>query len=293
MAAIPRAYNERRQRIQVRLLIWPATIWLLIFFALPLLIVVLFSFMSPSAAYQATTPFTLDNYSRLFEDTYTSILMRSIWTAVISTAICVIVGYPFAFFIATRPKRSRNFFLLLVIIPFWTNFLVRTYAIMFIVNDSGLVNTILLDYLHLFGEPIQMMYTPFAVFLGLVYGYLPFMVLPIYTSIEKFNFRLVEAAHDLGANDFRAFVRVMLPVTLPGVLAGGILVFIPALGAYLTPELLGGAKHLMIGEQITDFVLNSPTGKPFGSALSIGMMAIVVVALLIYYRFGDRNASIV
>src|SRR5579859_4549287 len=263
------AYNQRRQRIQVRLLIWPATIWLVLFFALPLLIVVLFSFMSPSSLYFAATPFTLDNYSRVLEETYTSILMRSIWTAVISTAICVIVGYPFAFFIATRPKRSRNFFLLLVIIPFWTNFLVRTYAIMFIVNDSGLVNTILLDYLHLFGEPIQMMYTPFAVFLGLVYGYLPFMVLPIYTSIEKFNFRLVEAANDLGANDWHAFRRVMFPVTLPGVLAGCVLVFIPALGSYLTPDLLGGAKFLMIGNQITGFVLSSPTGKPFGAALSI------------------------
>jgi spermidine/putrescine transport system permease protein len=293
MATTPLAYNERRQRIQVRLLVWPATIWLVLFFVLPLLIVVLFSFLSPSSFYQATTPFTLDNYSRLFEDTYTTILVRSVLTAVISTAICIIIGYPFAFFIATRPKRSRNFFLLLVIVPFWTNFLVRTYAIMFIINDTGLVNTLLINYLHVITDPIHMLYTPFAVYFGLVYGYLPFMVLPIYTSIEKFNFRLVEAAHDLGANDFRAFVRVMLPVTLPGVLAGGILVFIPALGAYLTPELLGGVKHLMIGEQITDYVLNSPTGKPFGSALSIGMMAIVVVALLIYYRFGDRNASIV
>src|SRR5579864_9846234 len=142
------AYNQRRQRIQVRLLIWPATIWLTLFFVLPLLIVVLFSFMSPSSLYQATTPFTLDNYSRLFEDTYTAILVRSLFTALISTAICVIVGYPFAFFIATRPKTARNLFLLLVIVPFWTNFLVRTYAIMFIVNDTGLINTILIDYLH-------------------------------------------------------------------------------------------------------------------------------------------------
>lgn len=293
MATTSLAYNQRRQRIQVRLLIWPAAIWLFLFFALPLLIVVLFSFMSPSSLYFAATPFTLDNYSRVLEETYTSILIRSVMTAVISTAICVVVGYPFAFFIATRPKRIRNFFLLLVIIPFWTNFLVRTYAIMFIINDTGLVNTILVDYLHLITDPIHMMYTPFAVFLGLVYGYLPFMVLPIYTSIEKFNFRLVEAAHDLGANDFWAFVRVMLPVTLSGVLAGCILVFIPALGAFLTPDLLGGAKFLMIGNQITTFVHDSPTGKPFGSALSIGMMAIVVIALLIYYRYGDRKASIV
>ena len=286
-----RPYNERRQRIQVRILVWPATIWLILFFIVPLLIVVFFSFLTPSSSYQAVLPFTLDNYSRVFEETYTSVFIRSVETAVISTVICVVVGYPFAFFIATRPKRVRNFFLLLVIIPFWTNFLVRTYAIAFILNDSGLVNTVLTTYLHLIADPIQLMFTPFAVFIGLVYGYLPFMVLPIYTAIEKFNFRLVEAAHDLGANDFRAFMRVMLPVTLPGVLAGCILVFIPALGAYLTPDLLGGAKFLMIGNQIKSSVIDTPTGKPFGAALSIGMMAIVVVALLVYYRFADRNSG--
>jgi spermidine/putrescine transport system permease protein len=284
----PLSYNERRQRMQVRILVWPATIWLIVFFVVPLLIVVLFSFLTPSATYQAAAPLTLDNYSRLIEDTYTSVLFRSVMTAVISTIICVVVGYPFAFFIATRPKRTRNLFLLLVIIPFWTNFLVRTYAIAFILNDSGLVNTILVNYLHIIADPMHLIYTPFAVFIGLVYGYLPFMVLPIYTAIEKFNFRLVEAAHDLGANDFRAFMRVMLPVTLPGVLAGCILVFIPALGAYLTPDLLGGAKFLMIGNQIKTLV-DSPTGKPFASALSLGMMVIVVIALLVYYRFADRG----
>jgi spermidine/putrescine transport system permease protein len=162
----------------------------------------------------------------------------------------------------------------------------------FLLGDSGLINTILVDYLHLLSDPIHMMYTPFSVYVGLVYGYLPFMVLPIYTAIERFNFRLVEAAHDLGANDLRAFLRVMLPVTFPGVLAGCILVFIPALGAYITPDLLGGAKFLMVGNQIAGSVLGTSTDKPFGSALSIGMMSIVIVALLIYYRFGDRNAGI-
>lgn len=287
-----RPYNERRQRVQVRLLVWPATIWLVLFFVVPLLIVVLYSFLTPSSSYQAVLPLTFDNYSRLLEDTYTSVLFRSVATAVISTLICVLVGYPFAFFIATRSPRVRNLFLLLVIIPFWTNFLVRTYAIAFIMNDNGLVNTILINYLHLIADPIHLIYTPFAVFIGLVYGYLPFMVLPIYTAIEKFNFRLVEAAHDLGANDFGAFMRVMLPVTLPGVLAGCILVFIPALGAYLTPDLLGGAKFLMVGNQITTLVYSS-TGKPFGAALSIGMMAIVVIALLLYYRFADHSSGVI
>ncbi len=295
MAATPTpiAYNIRRQRLQVRLLVWPAAIWLILFFILPLIIVFLYSFLTSSALYQAAAPFTLENYQRLFGPTYTTIMLRSVGTAIVATLLCVIVGYPMAFFIATRPKATRNLFLLLVIVPFWTNFLVRTYSIAFLLGDTGLINTILVDYLHILSEPIHMMYTSFSVYVGLIYGYLPFMVLPIYTAIERFNFRLVEAAHDLGANDLRAFVRVMLPVTFPGVLAGCILVFIPALGAYITPDLLGGAKFLMVGNQIAGAVLGTSTDKPFGSALSIGMMVIVVVALLVYYRFGDRGAGIV
>ncbi len=273
----------------MRLLIAPAALWMVLFFAVPLVIVLAYSVLTPSSIYQVTTPLTLGNYLRLAEPTYTSVLVRSILTAVVTTVICLLIGYPLAFFIATRSKSARNVFLLLVIIPFWTNFLVRTYAIAFLINDTGLINTLLTDYLHLIDEPIHMMNTPFAVYLGLVYGYLPFMVLPIYTAIEKFNFRLVEAAYDLGANDWRAFWRVILPVTLPGVLAGAMLVFIPAFGAYVTPDLLGGAKFLMVGNQIKQFV-DSPTGKPFGSALSIAMMLVVVVALLIFYRFGDRES---
>lgn len=290
MAATPLPYNERRQRIQVRLLVWPAAIWLIVFFIVPLLVVVLYSFLTPSSIYQAVGPFTLNNYARLSDETYTSILFRSIIIAVVTTIICVLLGYPISFFIATRSKRWRNIFLLLVVVPFWTNFLVRTYAIEFVISDNGLINTILLNYLHLLDAPLRIMFTPLAVFIGLVYGYLPFMILPIYTSIEKFNFRLVEAAHDLGANDARAFWRVMLPVTLPGVVAGCILVFIPALGAYITPDLLGGAKALMVGNQIKDFVF-STTGKPFGSALSLAMMLIVVLALLIYYRVAGRETT--
>jgi spermidine/putrescine transport system permease protein len=280
---------EQRRNIMLRLLVTPAALWMVLFFAVPLIIVVGYSVLTPSSIYQVTPPLTPDHYLRLAEPTYTSVLVRSILTAVVTTVICLLVGYPLAFFIATRAKSVRNFFLLLVIIPFWTNFLVRTYAISFLINDTGLVNTLLTDYLHLINEPIHMMNTPFAVYLGLVYGYLPFMVLPIYTAIEKFNFRLVEAAYDLGANDWRAFWRVIVPVTLPGVLAGAMLVFIPAFGSYVTPDLLGGARFLMVGNQIKQFV-DSPTGKPFGSALSIAMMLVVVVALLIFYRFGDRES---
>ena len=288
--ARPIGYAERRQRLQIPLLIGPAALWLGVFFILPLIVVVVYSFLSPSSLYQAALPFNTLNYTRLTQETYTGVLLRSVEIALLTTVVCAVVGYPMAYFIATRPKHVRNVFLLLVIIPFWTNFLIRTYAIEFIISDNGLLNSLLHDTLHLIDQPLHLMFTPFAVFLGLAYGYLPFMVLPIYTSIEKFNFRLVEAANDLGANDIRAFLRVMLPGTLPGVLAGCVLVFIPALGAFVTPDLLGGSKFLMIGNQITDFVLNSPTGKPFGSALSIGMMGIVIIALFVYYRYADRTA---
>lgn len=288
--ATPVSYNARRQRIQIRLLVMPAALWLIIFFVVPLLVVVLYSFLTRDRFLQAVLPFTLTNYATVFDASspYLPILWRSLQIALLTTAICLLVGYPLSFFIATAPKRWQNVFLLLVVVPFWTNFLVRTYAISFVITDEGLINSILVNYLKLIDQPIRMMYTPFAVFLGLVYGYLPFMVLPIYTAIEKFNFRLVEAAHDLGANDVRAFLRVMLPVTLPGVMAGSVLVFIPALGAFVTPDLMGGRQGLMIGNQIKDQVF-STVGKPLGSALSIVMMSIVVIALLVYYRFGDRQ----
>jgi spermidine/putrescine transport system permease protein len=285
------SFTERRRRGQTRVLVLPAALWMILFFILPLIVVVVYSFMTPSRLYQAVPPFTLANYQQMFDDTYISVLVRSVVTAINTTGLCAIIGYPMAYFIATREKRWRNFYLMLVIVPFWTNFLVRTYAIVFTINDGGLINSILGDYWRLITEPLPLLYTPFAVYFGLVYGYLPFMILPMYTSIEKFNFRLMEAAADLGANDLRAFWRVMLPSTLPGVWAGCILVFIPALGAFVTPDLLGGAKFLMIGNQIKTFI-DSPTGKPDGAALSVIMMAVVTVALLFYYRFADRSRAV-
>lgn len=281
-------YSERRNRVMSRILVLPGTIWLLLFFVLPLLVVVGYSFLTPSSRFQVALPITVDNYVKVADDTYTSILIRSVGTALTTTIICALIGYPMAYFIATRPKQWRNFFLMLVVIPFWTNFVVRTYAIAFMMNENGLINSLVVDYLKLTDTPLQLMFTPIAVYTGLVYGYLPFMILPMYTSIEKFNFRLMEAAADLGANDLRAFLRVMIPATMPGIAAGCVLVFIPALGAYVTSDMLGGAKFLMIGNQVKALV-DSATGKPLGSALSITMMGVVIAALLVYYRFTDRD----
>jgi spermidine/putrescine transport system permease protein len=287
-AAGGQSYQARREQALGRFLVWPAAVWMLFFFALPLLVVVAYSFMTPDRLVQAKLPFTLDNYERIARATYLSVLWRSVYVALISTVVCALIGYPLAFFIATRPKAVRNIFLLLIVIPFWTNFLVRTYAWLFIMGANGPINALVVEYLRLTATPLEMINTPGAVLVGLIYGELPFMVLPIYSSVEKFNFRLAEAAHDLGANDWQVFWRVVLPQTLPGLIAGCILVFIPSIGAFVTPDLLGGAGALMIGSQINDAV-RSTTQKPFGAALSLVLMAIVAVALVIYFQRADRD----
>jgi spermidine/putrescine transport system permease protein len=289
MASTRINFTERRRHGQTRVLVLPAAVWMVVFFVLPLLVVLAYSFLTPSRLYQAVAPVTFTNYTKILDETFISVMLRSIGTAINTTLLCAIIGYPMAYFVATREKRWRNLFLMLVIVPFWTNFVVRTYAIVFTINEGGLLNSLFVDYLRIISTPLDLLYTPFAVYFGLIYGYLPFMILPMYTSIEKFNFRLMEAAADLGANDLRAFWRVMLPATLPGIWAGCILVFIPALGSYITPDLLGGAKFQMMGNQIKTF-MDSPTGKPSGAALSVVMMAVVVVALIFYYRFADRDA---
>lgn len=284
------SYEERRNRALGRLLIWPAAFWLVIFFALPLLVVLVFSFLTPDQYSQVKLPFTLDSYFKVADPIYTNVIVRSIIYAVETTVICLLIGYPLAFFVATRSRNVRNFFLLLVVIPFWTNFLVRTYAWLFLLSNNGLINSLLVDTFNILAQPIKMINTPFAVVIGLIYGNLPFMILPIYAAVEKFNFRLVEAVHDLGGNDWQAFWRVVLPITMPGVVAGSILVFIPSLGAYVVPDLLGGTQGLMIGLQITDAV-RSLTRKPFGAALSIVLMVVVSVALLVYFRFAERSQA--
>lgn len=269
------------------LLALPAVFWLVVFFLLPVLIVFVVSFMSRGRGGVGELPFTLANYQRV-ADVFGPIIGDSMWIAFVTTVICLLVGYPLAFFISTRTDpRMRALALFMIILPFWTNFLVRTYALQTILGREGIVNTLLLN-LRLLSEPAQLLNTPEAVILGLVYGYLPFMVLPIYASVERFDFRFVEAAHDLGANDVRAFLRVVLPLTLPGVIAGFILVFIPTIGAFVTPDLLGGTRGIMIGNLIQQQFRGSGN-QPLGSALSVVLMAMVMIALLVYIRFGDKE----
>ncbi|MCU0513708.1 MAG: ABC transporter permease [Anaerolineae bacterium] len=269
------------------LLAVPALLWLAIFFVMPSLMVVVVSLMTRGAGGNPELPLTLAHYERTFS-AFDSVLLRSIWIAFLTTIICLLAGYPLALFIRTRQSVAlRRFALFMIILPFWTNFLVRTYAWRMVLGREGIINGGLISA-GIITEPIQLLNTEFAVLLGLVYGFLPFMVLPIYASIERFDFRYVEAAFDLGANKWHTFWRVMLPMTLPGVLAGCVLVFIPAIGSFVTPDLLGGTQGLMIGNLIhRQFVGNG--NLPLGAALSVVMMALVLVPLLIYVRAGGER----
>lgn len=269
------------------LLALPALLWLGMFFLLPLCIVVVISFLTRGGGGSAVLPFTLANYTRVF-DTFWIVLQRSIIVALVTTVICLITGYPLAYFISRRTSNfGKQFALFLVILPFWTNFLIRTYAWRVILGREGVINGFLMNA-GIITEPLTLLNTEFAVILGLVYGFLPFMVLPIYASLSRFDYRLIEAANDLGANDISAFWRVMLPMTLPGVVAGCILVFIPAIGTFVTSDLLGGTKGLMIGNLIQSQY--SGTGNmPLGAALSVVMMLVVVFALVFYARYGEER----
>ncbi|MGH9054057.1 MAG: ABC transporter permease [Acidimicrobiia bacterium] len=264
----------------------PAWSYLVVFFALPLLLVVVFSFASRGPFGRTIlTDWSLRSYGRLLDPLVFQIFWRSGWLAALATIICLLIGYPFAYYIATRTPRVRNVLLVLVMVPFWTNFLVRTYAWRVILGSGGPWSQ-LTEAVGL-GET-RVLFSNTAIMIGLVYGFLPFMVLPLYAAIERLDWDLVEAARDLYASGLQAFRRVTLPLSRPGIIAGSILVFVPSVGAYVTPELLGGANTTMLGSYVARQFL-SARDWPFGSALSLLMMAVMLAALLAYFRAGAKN----
>lgn len=269
-------------------LILPPAVTLFLFFLIPLALVLAVSFLSRGTYGGIEWIPTLGNYTSIADPLYLRIFWRSLWMAVLTTLICLALGFPLAYAIARAPRRWQGALLLLVIIPFWTNFLVRTYAWMFILRTEGLLNTTLAG-LGLIHEPLNILFTDTAVLIGLVYGYLPFMVLPLYAALERMDPSLIEAAWDLYAKPFQVFTRVVLPLVKPGVVAGCVLVFIPSLGAYVTPDLLGGARTLMIGNLIQHQYLGV-RDWPFGSALSFVLMAGVLAAVLYYLRTGGARS---
>jgi spermidine/putrescine transport system permease protein len=247
----------------------------------PLSIVLAYSLLTRSPYGSIGKPWTLDNYSRLADPLYLAIFLRSVWIAAAATILCLLLGFPLALFI-TRAGKRKHLYLTLVILPFWTSFLIRTYSWMFLLRDTGLINSILLRF-GLIHQPLPLLYNYGAVLLGLVYAYLPFAVLPIYATLERLDPSLLEASADLGARPWQTLLRVTLPLAAPGFLAASVLIFIPCLGAYLTPDLLGGGKTVLIGNLINN-QFTTARDWPFGSAAALALMAIVLVLLLLGLR---------
>jgi spermidine/putrescine transport system permease protein len=264
----------------------PAGLWIAVFVAAPLAVVAAYSLLTRGTYGGLSEPWTLENYLRLADPLYLKILARSFWIAGVTTLLCLILGFPLALFLAHSGER-KHLYLALVILPFWTSYLVRTYAWMFLLRDTGLVNTLLIEAGWL-ERPLALLYNDGAVILGLVHGHLPYMVLPLFATLERLDRSLVEAAGDLGAPPLETFLRVVVPLARPGIAAGSLLVFIPCLGAFLTPDLLGGGKTVMIGNLIQN-QFTTARDWPFGAAASLALMVLVMLMLGLFLRRGGER----
>ena len=281
-------------------LLLPTWLTIGIFLVIPVGLMAIYSFLTKEFRGGVIWDFTLAAYDQFFVDrglfgdeppriewTYIGIFWRSIWQAGVATLICLIVGFPTAWFIATRPERTRPIWLFLITIPYWVNLLIRTVSLKFLIRDNGPLNEGLMA-LGLIDGPLPLVNTNLAVQLGLFYSYLPFMVLPIYAAVERYNFALTEAAHDLYASRWVTLREIVIPVVKPGIVAGCILVFVPSLGAFLAPDLLGGAKTFMIGSLIDEQFKGSQGNWPFGAAAAMILMTLVMLVLLAYARAAAR-----
>ena len=290
-------FFREKKGFQLFGLLGPGALWILLFFNLPILIVLFISFVERGRAGGIKLPpvYTLDNYIQLFNSCtsqfagpecdpflYLGIFGHSVRIGLVVTFWCILVGYPLSYFISRQKQVWRDALMILVIIPFWTNFLVRTYALKQVLATEGLLNSFLMNT-GLIGQPLDLLFNEFAVIVGLVYGYLPFAVLPMYASIEKFDHTLMEAAADLGASPVRAFLKVMLPLTLPGVIAALVLVFVPVVGAFITPDIMGGGKIEMIGTLINR-QFGVSRNWPFGASMSLMLMLLVLIGVIAYFR---------
>lgn len=258
------------------------SLWFLIFVFVPNILVFAVSFLERHENNFVTFSFTLENYQRIFTSVYFTVFAESFRLAFISMLICLLVGYPFAYRLARLKGRVKHMLFMLIIIPFWTSSLIRTYAIMIVLKTNGLLNKTLLAT-GIISEPLELLYTGTAVTIGMVYSLLPFMILPLYASIEKLDKVYIEAAGDLGANKIQTFIKVIIPLTMPGIIAGCILVFLPSFCLFYIPDLMGGAKELLIGNLIKNQFL-SARDWPFGSAVSVVLSGIMAVLLLVYYK---------
>ena len=290
-------FFRNKRGFQLFGLLGPGALWILLFFNLPILIVLFISFVERGRAGSIRIPpvYTLENYSQLFNACssefagpecdpllYLEIFGHSVRIGLVVTLWCILLGYPLSYFISKQRQFWRDALMILVIIPFWTNFLVRTYALKQVLATEGLLNSFMMN-IGLINQPLDLLFNEFAVVVGLVYGYLPFAILPMYASIEKFDHTLMEAAADLGASPVRSFLRVMLPLTMPGVVAALVLVFVPVVGAFITPDIMGGGKIEMIGTLINR-QFGVSRNWPFGSAMSLMLMLLVLIGVIAYFR---------
>ncbi|GAA4228625.1 spermidine/putrescine transport system permease protein [Sagittula marina] len=290
--------SDLLERLRHYIGVLPATFMIVVFMLAPLTIIFVYSFLTPGDYGGVKFEFSTEAYTQLlfqknlfdeveFDTSYLTIAFRSIWVATVAVLGSLALGFPAAYYIAQQPESRRNTLLLLITIPFWTNLLIRTYCWILVLRDTGLINNLLIG-LGLTDEPITMLYTEGAIALGLVYTYVPFMVLPIYAALERLDKRLIEASRDLYANRWTTLRHVTLPLASPGIVAGAILVFIPALGAFIAPDLLGGGKKLMLGS-LVQLQFSAARDWPFGSALTMVIMSVVLICLLLFAVNQRRN----
>tara|TARA_B100000530_G_scaffold155862_1_gene97813 strand:+ start:1991 stop:2878 length:888 start_codon:yes stop_codon:yes gene_type:complete len=283
--------SARNHKLAFWLTFCPPTLWMLIFLLVPILIIGIFSFSAKQGLVDISASWVLDNYIRAFDPVYLSVFFKSIGIAALTTLICFLIGFPVAIGIASAPKSWKPVLLMIVVLPFWVNLLIRTYALIAVFRTRGFFNFSLEWVANLFGipfEPLTLLYNDAAVILGLVYIHLPFMILPLYAGFEGFNKSLLEAASDLGARQFKIITAIVLPIMAPSIISGCILVFIPALGSFLTPELLGGPSSQMIANVIERQFL-AANDWPFGSALSMMLIYLTFGALALRYFWLRRR----
>lgn len=278
--------DRRTPSLRSWLLLAPIIGWMLVFVVAPTAILFVYSFCERDELGRVVFSFTWENYQRLLDPLYLKIFAWSIGYAALTTVLCVVIGYPVAYFVGRAREAQRQRLLFLIMIPFWTSFLIRTYAWITILKQEGLLNSLLHGF-SLTIAPLDLLYTPGAVIIGLVYAYLPFMILPIYGSVEKLDGSLIEAAHDLGAGPLRTFSSVIIPLTMPGIAAGTLLVFVPAIGMFAITDLLGGARVPLIGNVIQNQFMQA-RDWPFGAALGVAFLVLFAIAYWLLQRRADR-----
>ena len=282
--------KKSKNNIYMFIMIFPVAFWLVVFVAIPLLYILTISFLQKGTYGDIEVLFNFENYKQVLDPLYLKVFSSSIIMATVTTMLCIFIGYPFAYFIARKSEFRRTLLMAMVILPFLTNSLIRTYGWSILLRTEGIINTLLIK-LNIINEPLKLMYNDFGVILVMVYTLLPFMILPLYSSIEKLDKALLEASKDLGAKSIKTFLKITLPLTLPGIFAGTIMVFIPTLGYFFIPDLIGGSKSMLVGNLIKNQFM-SARNWPLGSALSIVLIIFALIMVSIYKKSGGNMEDI-